>query len=184
MTDKEVALFEAVTNCASNYLEFGSGGSTVLATTTVSSTVISIDSSQQWLDSVRANATSAPSDRLILHYVDIGPTGEWGAPTDNNCKDKWPAYSLDVWSINGAEQSDVFFVDGRFRVCCFAESLARAKSGAVIMIHDFARTDYHVVNQIAPRIAQVDQLAVFIKDDRSNVSIAKKMAHQYRYVWG
>jgi hypothetical protein len=52
------------------------------------------------------------------------------------------------------------------------------------MIHDFARTDYHVVNQIAPRIAQVDQLTVFIKDDRSNVSIAKKMAHQYRYCLG
>jgi hypothetical protein len=84
MTDKEMALFEAVTNCASNYLEFGSGGSTVLATTTVSSRVISINSSQQWLDSVRANATSAPGDRLILHYVDIGPTGDWGAPTDNN----------------------------------------------------------------------------------------------------
>src|SRR3954451_20422082 len=80
MSPDELALFQAVLKKSSRYLEFGSGGSTFLASSLVKSWVISIDSSQSWLEKVRdACKSNRVQPELIL--ADIGPIGDWGKPT-------------------------------------------------------------------------------------------------------
>ena len=53
MSDVETRLFECLLRCSDRYLEFGSGGSTCLASDLVRSSVMSIDSCQEWIEKVR-----------------------------------------------------------------------------------------------------------------------------------
>ncbi len=181
MTPSETSLFSAFVSAADHYLEFGAGGSTVLAANHVRSSIISVDSSDEWLAAVSA-ATATKLKNIRLCKVDIGPTREWGAPADESMRHLWPLYSQSIWSEPNATSADLYLIDGRFRVCCFAETISRAKIGAIVLIHDFAtRPAYHVVNTLARRIAVCEALSAFVKDDNSSVADAKQMANDYRF---
>ena len=182
MSPAEITLFEAFLRESRRFLEFGAGGSTCLASQLASEKVISVDSSSDWLDRVKANAVQ---QRLHLHFVDLGPTGDWGRPIGEDHKDRWHLYSTTVWhDVADAVSSDLILIDGRFRVACFAETIARARPGAIILFHDFAnRHDYHVVKALAPMIATIENLSAFVKDQRADVVRAISMAEDYRLVW-
>lgn len=182
MSPAEASMFEAFLREANQYLEFGAGGSTCLAASLVRKRIVSVDSSISWLDQVRV-ATN--SDRVQLHFVDVGPVGDWGRPLDEGCRDRWPAYSQSVWNdVPESIESDLYLIDGRFRVACFAEVIARAKPGAIVLFHDFANRDiYHVVKPLASTIATVETLTAFVKDQCADVSGALAIAKQYRCAW-
>src|SRR4051812_3128434 len=95
MTRPEAVLFESFLRASRNYLEFGSGGSTVMASQNVKERIVSVNSSREWLDKVAAAVTNLPGKKpeLILRHVDIGPTKEWGYPTSAEARSRWPAYS-------------------------------------------------------------------------------------------
>lgn len=181
MSEQEARLFEAFVRRADIYLEFGAGGSTCLAAQ-YARTIISVDSSDQWLSKVRLAVAEVASPRLSLHKIDIGPIGDWGVPTDPSQRNKWPAYSLDVWSEPDSNRADLCLVDGRFRVACFAETVARAQMGAIILFHDFeSRQHYHVVKPLARCIAVSEDLSVFQKDASSDIEQARRLAEEFRY---
>jgi hypothetical protein len=179
MTDREAHLFEGFLRASNSYVEFGSGGSTVLAASLVRGPVISVDSSQEWLDKVREAVPQ--NGNLQLHYVDIGQVGEWGSPVGHSARDRWPAYSTDVWSRPGARSADCYLIDGRFRVACFCETLANAPIGSIILIHDFDRPYYQKVVPLTRRVAQIDKLSVFVKHASSLVKDARNMADEHRH---
>src|SRR3954451_7201461 len=52
MLEPEQALFRSFLCCSTNYLEFGAGGSTVLAASLVGRSVIAVESSPQWITKV------------------------------------------------------------------------------------------------------------------------------------
>lgn len=182
MTKDETTLLKAFLSASSNYLEFGTGGSTFLAAQYVKSKIITIDSSQEWLDSVEAKIETLQSHpQIVFHQVDIGKTGQWGYPTDTANKSQWPDYSESVWSEQHASKSDLYLVDGRFRIACFAETAIRAQMGAIILIHDFAnRPKYHVVSNFIRCIAVAENLSAFIKDNSTDVHRAAELASEYR----
>lgn len=162
MYAEEEALLTCFVRNASSYVEFGTGGSTVLASKHVQDRIISVDSSQEWLDLVRLACTDS---RVVpeLLYMDIGTTGDWGFPTDNKTRDRWPAYHSEVWNIEGSSEADLYLVDGRFRVACFAQAVLHCKPSACIAIHDFAsRPAYHRIKEIAREIATAGDLSIFL----------------------
>jgi hypothetical protein len=183
MTDKEAALLEAHLRATRSYLEFGSGGSTFLAAQYVRDSLISVDSSLEWLTRVESEIGKVRKHADIsLHHVDIGPLVQWGYPADHSNRNSWPQYSTSVWQNEGSTDADLYLIDGRFRVACFSETLVHARVGAMILIHDFeSRPEYHVVKELTRRVAVADELSVFVKDTNSNVDAAKKMAEAYRY---
>lgn len=170
MSEAELQLFKYFTSCSSSYLEFGSGGSTCLAANSVRTSVLSVDSSKIWQDDVARYC----SDNVVrvpprLCYVDIGPTGEWGYPTDESTIDRWPNYHSQIWSETSASGADLFLVDGRFRVACVMQILLNCEADALIMMHDFAsRPQYHVVKDVAREIARSGNLAVFQSKNSRN----------------
>lgn len=101
MSNSELNLFLSFVKKSKRYLEFGSGGSTFVASSHVKSWVISIDSSKEWLEKV-GSACSANSVKPELNFVDVGLTGDWGYPIDPSTKSRWPEYHTDVWSIEKA----------------------------------------------------------------------------------
>ncbi len=184
MTNDEVNLFESFLRKAGSYLEFGAGGSSYVAAQHVKN-IISVDSNPIWLAAVSESIeTLRNGAQFVPHVVDIGPTGDWGAPVDPSASPKWPAYSLSVWDIPYSRDADLYLIDGRFRVSCFAEVVARAKTGCVIAIHDFEnREHYHVLKNLVRYVAVSETLSIFIKDNSADIKAAEQLADKYRYIW-
>lgn len=132
MSDAERELFRKYVGNSKNYFEFGSGGSSVFASS-VCSTVESVESDKDWVQKVKQEAPN-----VLFHDVDIGPVGEWGWPLDSTYD--FSKYSS-AWDHRMTEP-DLIFIDGRFRVAC---GLKVIFSNAFILIHDFDRQEYQIL---------------------------------------
>lgn len=162
MSEREIALFLSFIRNCDNYVEFGTGGSTVVASKHVTNSIVSIDSSQEWLDRVQRACSSSPVKPNLV-YVDIGRTGQWGFPTDGSTRARWPHYHSDVWKLQHSTHADLYLIDGRFRVASFAQTVLHCKPNAIIGIHDFSsRPAYHCLREIAREIATADDISFFI----------------------
>lgn len=170
MSAPEITQFLSFLKCASSYLEFGAGGSTVLASEHVNGPIVSIESSNEWIELVKANLPESPHERRVIHG-DVGPVGSWGTPTLPHGEVNYFNYHERPW-LQIDQDFDLYFVDGRFRIACFCQCLLRAPDGAVIGIHDYRpRKRYHVVETLARPIAEVETLTFFTR--RPNVPRAQ-----------
>lgn len=161
MSANEFALFSSFVKTSERYLEFGAGGSTFIASSYVKSWVISINSSQQWLDSV-SSACEANRTKPELTFKDIGPVGDWGHPVDPTTRSRWPDYHASIWNSPRSMNADLYLVDGRFRVACFAQIVLHCRPDAIIGFHDFAsRNHYHCIREISREIAVAEDMAFF-----------------------
>lgn len=134
----EQALLRAAAAGRGAGIEFGCGGSTALLLEAGLPRLLSADSDPAWLRRVLAQPPcrqAQEAGRLRLLHVDIGPTGAWGWPQDASRAAQWPAYWREPWEAAG--EADFVFVDGRFRVACALNSLARLPAAGVLLLHDF-----------------------------------------------
>lgn len=144
-------------------LEYGSGGSTVLAGENPSASVYSVESDGNWhkmmVDWFERNP---PVANLNLVHTDIGPTREWGFPKDSSSWVKFADYPLSVWDMPTLGEPDIVLIDGRFRVGCFLATLISIKKPVRVLFDDYLdRPNYHVVEEFSPRTKLVGRMAVF-----------------------
>ena len=119
------------------------------------------NSPQEWLDQVRTACASSQTKPELI-FIDIGPTGEWGYPIDASMKSRWPDYHSAIWKMPHSARADLYFVDGRFRVACFAQIVLHCNPNAIIGIHDFgSRPKYHCVREIAREVATAGDISFF-----------------------
>lgn len=183
MSPAEFALFENLLSKAENYVEFGSGGSTFAASKKVGSSILTVDSSRQWLDKVKAACVEGGC-RVVpnMIHVDIGRLGNWGTPIDPEAKPRWPTYHEAIWERPDAGNADLYLIDGRFRVACAFQVLVHCRSDAILAIHDFApRPNYAVVHEGAREIARVGTLSVFVPRPNRNAARMQEIIAHHRY---
>ncbi|WP_162914200.1 hypothetical protein [Taklimakanibacter lacteus] len=183
MAPEELRTFSSFLSCSRRYVEFGSGGSTVLAAGHVAQSVIAFDSSREWLDRV-ANACREGRTRLTpeLVFLDIGELGDWGFPKDESARARWPLYHSSMWSEPRYSAGDLYLIDGRFRVACFTQVLLHADDRALVAIHDYAlRPHYHRVAALAREIIRVKDLSVFIRRADFNRKTALDLLDDHAY---
>lgn len=170
MPAEGVAVLEEALAAARCYLEYGSGGSTLLAVARGVADIVTVESDRLWLDAVRA----ALGDRLreghhhLLH-ADVGPTAQFGVPISERGWRRWPGYALDPWALcrDRGLAPDVVLVDGRFRAACALATLIHARPGTRMLFDDYAgRPAYHVVARFAGAPRTIDRLALFTVPDR------------------
>lgn len=179
MSAAELVLFTAFVSMSRKYLEFGTGGSTFVASSYPKDWLISIDSSTAWLGKVAKACQPNPSKPELI-FTDIGPTKSWGYPADPATIDKWPSYHSDIWSDPRSPDADLYFIDGRFRVACFAQAVLHARPGTLIGFHDFtSRRRYHVVRQIAREIAVAEDISFFITEPGADAT-ARQILEKFR----
>lgn len=161
MSPAETELFERYVKQSKRYFEFGSGGSTKLATRN-GIEVYGVESDKFWVDTLHKEA----GPLCKVDYVDIGPTKEWGYPVDDSHKEKFPLYSEAI--MNHEQGFDFVLVDGRFRVACTLNAIKHALdtqqdiSAATIFIHDFwNRRDYHSVLEFLDTVEKAESAGVF-----------------------
>jgi hypothetical protein len=167
-------------------VEFGCGGSTFLASHFVKNKIISVDSSTKWIELVKIECQKYPYQRIPeFYYADIGSTGEWGTPNDINEREKWLNYHSGVWGIEGTWNADLYFIDGRFRVACFAQIYRRCNIQSIIGVHDFLSRvkHYSPILELGREIASAEDMSFFVpipnKMKRSQ-EIIDEFAYNYK----
>ena len=151
-----VAQYEAATTI----LEYGSGGSTVLAAK-LGKTVFSVESDKGWADRM-AQHVATLSDKAHVHWADVGPTGPWGVPMKPREFRKFHGYPLSVWDRPDFQHPDLVLIDGRFRAACLAAVLIRATRPVTVLFDDyFKRRYYHGVERLAHKEEMVGRMARF-----------------------
>lgn len=149
---------------ARTILEYGSGGSTVIAATSGART-FTVESDAAWGHNVeRWLAGQNLGQNVTLHYADIGPTGRWGKPERRRLRHvpRYLRYPHSVWDRPDFEHPDVILVDGRFRVACFLAALDHIRRPTRLLFDDYARRPgYHLVERFRQPREMLDRMAVF-----------------------
>ncbi|WP_299933156.1 hypothetical protein [uncultured Pelagimonas sp.] len=145
----EAALLSHAYKGAEVILEYGSGGSTVMASELPGKRVFSVESAQDWTEMMKGYLAANPpvvGTQVEMIWVDIGPTKEWGHPVDDAHWRAYPKYALDVWRRRDFVQPDVVLVDGRFRQACALATAFLSTKPVDLFFDDYAgRKHYHKV---------------------------------------
>jgi hypothetical protein len=156
------------------YLEYGSGGSSILAADMGVATIHTIDSDQQFMAVIKEKIKQrGSSSNFIIHHVDIGPTEEWGQPSEPSSAAKWSHYCIAAWDELKAKNlsPDLILIDGRFRIASFLMSVVFAKPGTVILFDDYHdRPGYHIVEKHILPTRRAGRMAEFVVGDKTDAS--------------
>lgn len=153
----EEALYRDLVSSCQNYLEFGSGSST-LVVAGIGKPLTTVESNPTFLSSVEKRCRHIRPDSCIgsMNFVlgDIGETGPWGRPAFPSYKrpQRWRNYPLAPWIELGATyRADLVLVDGRFRVACaLALVLHQKDADWDLLVDDFSeRPEYDPIMQFA-----------------------------------
>lgn len=163
LPEAEATAVRTYYNVAQVILEYGSGGSTVLAAEMPGKTVFSVESDADWIAMMRDwFKANPPVSDVRLHHGDIGPTKAWGAPADDAQFRRWPSYPVSVWDRPDFVHPDVVLVDGRFRAACFLTTLFRISRPVLLLWDDYMnREGYHAMEAFAPRVRTHGRMAEF-----------------------
>lgn len=176
--EEQLALARLMNGGVSRYLEFGLGGSTLLAIRSGVQTTVAVDSDPGWVERVRSHPEIAPrvagNDAAVLH-ADIGPVGRFGSPTSSQHALLWPNYIGIPWAEwqRRGTFPELVLVDGRFRVAsCLSVVVARsllghANSSPLVLLHDVvpSRPQYQSVFQYFDIVESIHTLRVMRIND-------------------
>jgi hypothetical protein len=161
---------------ATCYLEYGSGGTTLLASRLGVPQLYSVESDPSWVSAVEHRLKAlAPAGRHVLLHADVGPVDSWGFPKTLPLGTAAGDYALGVWSRLEADGAspEVVLIDGRFRVACFLACLLHARPGTRIVFDDYLDRCYYQVAEtvVAPRSFH-DRAAEFVVPERMSRDLA------------
>lgn len=188
MTNNELDLLQIKMYECTNYLEFGSGNSTILASQTTDIEKITVVESDFmfWKELVSSNPTIADSiklKRLNPLIVNIGPTQKWGYPADDSCQSKWPLYASRAFKKNSSY--DLILIDGRFRVACTLQACLHVSPKTKILIHDFFNRPYYFT--VLPFLVleeRVDTMGLFRIKKNNDFRLINEFISIYKYLPG
>jgi hypothetical protein len=151
LPDAEAARLRAAYEGASVVLEYGSGGSTVMAGELPNTKVFSVESDPDWAAMMRewfAQNPPALGSEVDVIWADLGETKEWGYPKNRSGYMRYARYPLAVWDLDEFCQPDVVLVDGRFRTGCAMATALRTQKPVTLLFDDYAnRGQYHRVER-------------------------------------
>ncbi|MCB6177147.1 hypothetical protein LHP98_03260 [Rhodobacter sp. Har01] len=162
LPEAEAAALRHAYTGADVVLEYGSGGSTVMAAE-LGAEVWAVESDAAWAAGLRSwfAANPTPGQAHVLH-ADIGPTRRWGHPVDETRFRDWPDYPLSVWEQPAFRHPDVVLVDGRFRLACFLTVAFRIARQVTLFFDDYRlRKTYHAAETLLPPVEMIGRMARF-----------------------
>lgn len=176
LPEAEADLVRALYAAADVILEYGSGGSTILASELSDKTVFSVESDLDWAQMMRSYLEQNPPAKgteVDVIWSDIGPTKEWGFPRNAKGWDRYARYPLQVWDLKEFRAPDVVLVDGRFRIGCALATAFRTAKPVTLLFDDYKRRkEYHVVEEYfgaptyAGRMARFELTPMTVPPDR------------------
>jgi hypothetical protein len=157
MTEKEIKAFCYFMKPNNIYFEFGAGGSTNIASF-YKVLSYSVENDAKWHKLLKDNNVS-------VNYItiDLNPK-HLGFPDKNTKIEEIKKY---IQAYKKDYNADVILIDGRFRVACALDIFNKIRNDTIILIHDYERKEYHILEKYYLKLYYWDKLACFIK--RSNI---------------
>jgi protein O-GlcNAc transferase len=160
----ERMLLTATYQTARVILEYGSGGSTVLAAQMPRTLTFSVESDQAWACELQRkfDQSDVPAPP-ILYPVDIGKTGRWGRPINDKKWQNFHRYALSIWIEPFFRHPDVVLIDGRLRPACFVATCLHIRKPVTVLFDDYVdRPSYHIVENLVKPVEMVGRMARFV----------------------
>jgi hypothetical protein len=177
-------LFYKYLDKATNYFEFGSGGSTyqaALRTNIVS--IHSIESDFAWYTRMVSLLGDNPHVKLIYNEIDA-KANTWGHPGPASTKEQKMRYSEQIRMLD-TSGLDLILIDGRFRVACCLKSFDVISDDCLIAFDDFLnRPVYHVVLEYYNIIEQTRDNRMIILKKKAGVVVPNELILKYELVSG
>jgi len=185
MYSEEKELLKKYLSNAQNYLEFGTGGSTLFSLINSSVNITSVDTNLPWISFIKKYKIIKDNlgNRLHIHFIDIGPTKYWGYPVNQEYKEKFPNFSSEIFEKES--DFDLVLVDGRFRVACTLQTILHSteNKNPIIMIHDYSlRNEYKVVENFLDLVEKEKTLFIFKLKENINIDEVRKYYEDYKYI--
>lgn len=170
--DKELTAFKRFLSEASGYIEYGAGGSTVMAAG-YNIPMITVEHDKVFLANVKEKivANGKMHKNIILLHKNLGPVGRFGNLlfTDyigDKRKRLFREYVSGPWQPHleaYASQCDFVLVDGRFRVACALYAIEQFQSRNFrLVVDDYeGRPEYSIIEKYAVLEEMIGRMAVF-----------------------
>ena len=154
MHEKDLIAFSYFMKPGNIYFEFGSGGSTNLASYYNLKTY-SVESNVKWHENLKRNG-------IIANYITIDlKANSAGYPGNNTDINDWKKY---IQAYKKEYNADIILIDGRFRVACALDIFGKIRNDTIILIHDYEhRKQYHILERFYIKIKSWKSLALFFK---------------------
>jgi len=169
MTKKEIKAFCFFMKPGNIYFEFGSGGSTNIASYYKLKTY-SVESDVKWHKKLKDNDIKA-------NYITIDLKAQSkGFPGNETNIENWKKY---IQAYKKEYNANIILIDGRFRVACGLDIFTKINNDCIVLIHDYKkRYKYHILEKFYLKIEKWDSLVALIK--RPNIkSIPKNIYDKY-----
>ena len=145
-------------NTSAVYFESGSGGSTLMAEK-IFSAIHSFETDASYVAYMNGLLSKGK-----VHLIPVGPTGEWGYPTEKSTENAQKIAGILRPVLEKAlDQRRLVFIDGRSRVGTALEIHDLLNDQDRVLIHDFKRTHYHALLEVYEIKEQVEGLVVLTK---------------------
>ena len=112
------------------YFEFGSGGSTNVASY-YKLKVYSVESDALWHNKLKKNNINA-----TYLTIDLKANNLWGYPGKDTTVEDWKRY---FQAYQSKYNADIIFIDGRFRVICGLDIFPKIRDDTLVLVHDYNR---------------------------------------------
>ena len=178
------SLFLKYLESSKTYGEYGVGKSTKYVAKNSRAKIISVDSDLKWIDKTRSEIgqIKLKLKSIDLHYVNLGPVGEWGRPLSYDNIDNADEYANYIWSQKMVP--DFVLIDGRFRVYCFLTSVQKAPKNTVIFFDDYVeRKHYHIVEKFVKPHELNARQAIFKVDKIENRELIQSYINHFKFVF-
>lgn len=151
-------------SAASVILEYGSGGSTVMASEMPDKTIYTVESDKRWSKNLQTYLDQAGGPSPVqMHYVRIGKTGKWGRPVDASHYRRYHRYALSIWDQPEFQAPNVVLIDGRFREACFYATMLRCTKKTTVLFDDYTdRRNYQAVEELIKPVEVRGRMAKFV----------------------
>jgi hypothetical protein len=169
MRKKEVIAFSYFMKPGNIYFEFGSGGSTNIASY-YNVTTFSVESDIKWHRLLKKNNIKANYITVDLKAQKLGYPGK-----GTNIED-WKKY---IQAYKKEYNADIILIDGRFRVACGLDIFNKIRNDTIVLIHNYIyRKEYKILENYYLKLKRWNTLAAFIKKPGINI-ISKHIYQKY-----
>lgn len=166
---------------ATNYFEYGSGGSTYEASLRDNlMKIYSVESDLVWHTKLKKSINNKAVQFIYSEMYTKPDT--YGNPGPESSRDDWIKYSSQISYLDSRDSNviDFILIDGRFRVACCLKCFDLINSECFIAFDDFLnRYQYHIVLDYYDIIDKTADNRMVILKKKSNISVPKELIEKY-----
>jgi len=171
MNDEDLKGFLSFMKPNLTYFEFGSGGSTNVASY-YKLKVYSVESDALWHNRLKNSNINA-----TFITVDL-KTSNLGYPGNDTTIEDWKRY---YQAYDSKYNADIILIDGRFRVVCGLDIFPKIRNDTLVLIHDYSNIEkYHILENYYIKVKKWDSLCAFFKNPNIT-SIPQNVYDTYMY---